>query len=37
MEYEGEMITHLNEFEVRKQLVVSISQKSDELRFYNLV
>jgi hypothetical protein len=29
--------THLNELNVRKPLVVSISQRSEELRLYNLV
>jgi hypothetical protein len=29
--------THLNELDARKPLVVSISQKSEELRLYNLV
>jgi hypothetical protein len=29
--------THLNELHVRKPLVVSISQRSEELRLYNLV
>jgi hypothetical protein len=29
--------TYLNELDVRKPLVVSISQRSEELRLYNLV
>jgi hypothetical protein len=30
-------ITYLNELDVRKPLVVSISHRSEELRLYNLV
>jgi hypothetical protein len=32
-----EKSTYLNELDVRKQLVVSISQRREELRLYNLV
>jgi hypothetical protein len=35
--HEAEESTNLNELDVRKPLVVSISQKSEELRLYNLV
>ncbi len=34
---EAEKSTCLNELDIRKQLVVSISQRSEELRLYNLV
>ncbi len=37
IEYEDVKGTYLIEFDVRKPLVVSISQKNEELRFYNLV
>jgi hypothetical protein len=37
LEYEAEKSTNLNELEIRKPLVVSISQRSEELRLYNLV
>jgi hypothetical protein len=37
LEYEAEKGTHLNELDVRKPLVVSTSQRSEELRIYNLV
>jgi hypothetical protein len=36
-EYEAEKITYMNELLVRKPLVISISQRSEELRLYNLV
>jgi hypothetical protein len=37
LEYEAEKSTHLIEIDVRKPLVVSISQRSEELRLPNLV
>jgi hypothetical protein len=37
LEEEAEESIYLNELDVRKPLVVSISQRSDELRLYNLV
>jgi hypothetical protein len=37
MDEEAEKSTHLIELDVRKPLVVSISQGSEELRLYNLV
>ncbi len=37
LEWEAEKMTNLNELDVRKPLVVSISQRSEELRLYNLV
>ncbi len=37
LDYETEKSTYLNELDVRKPLVVSISQGSEELRLYNLV
>jgi hypothetical protein len=37
LEKEAEISTYLNELDVRKPLVVSISQRSEELRLYNLV
>jgi hypothetical protein len=33
----GRRSTNLNELDVRKPLVVSLSQRSEELRLYNLV
>jgi hypothetical protein len=36
LEQEAEKSTYLNERDVRKQLVVSIPQKSEEMRNYNL-
>jgi hypothetical protein len=35
-EYEAEESTYLNDLDARKPLVVSISQRSEELRLYNL-
>jgi hypothetical protein len=37
LEQKAEKSTYLNELDVRKPLVVSISQRSEELRLYNLV
>jgi hypothetical protein len=37
LEQEAEKSAYLNELDVRKSLVVSISQRSEELRLYNLV
>jgi hypothetical protein len=37
MEKEVENSTYLIELDVRKPFVVSISQRSEELRLYNLV
>jgi hypothetical protein len=37
LEEDAEKITYLNELDVRKPLVVSISQRSGELRLDNLV
>jgi hypothetical protein len=37
VEYEAGKSSYLNELDVRKPLVVSISQSSEELRLYNLV
>ncbi len=37
LEYKAEMSTYQNELNVRKPLVVSISQRSEELRLHNLV
>jgi hypothetical protein len=37
LEKEGEKSTYLNELDVRKPLVVSILQRSEELKLYNLV
>jgi hypothetical protein len=37
LEEEAGKITCLNELDVRRPLVVSISQRSEELRLYNLV
>jgi electron transfer flavoprotein alpha/beta subunit len=37
LEQEAEKSTYLNELDVRKPLVISISQRSEELRLYNLV
>jgi hypothetical protein len=37
LEQDAEESFYLNELDVRKPLVVSISQRSEELRFYNLV
>jgi hypothetical protein len=37
LDYKTEKSTYLNELDVRKPLVVSISQGSEELRLYNLV
>ncbi len=37
LEQEAEKSTYLNELDVRKPLVVSISQRIEELRLYNLV
>jgi hypothetical protein len=35
--YKAEKSTYLNELDVRKPLVVSVSQRNEELRLYNLV
>jgi hypothetical protein len=37
LEYEAGKRTYLNELDVRKPLVVSISQRSEELSLYNQV
>jgi electron transfer flavoprotein alpha/beta subunit len=37
LEQEAEKSTYLNELDAREPLVVSISQRSEELRLYNLV
>jgi hypothetical protein len=37
LEKEAEESTHLNELDIKKPLVVTISQRSDELRLYNVV
>jgi hypothetical protein len=37
LEQEAEKSTYLNELDVRKPFVASISQRSEELRLYNLV
>jgi hypothetical protein len=37
LEKEAEKSTYLSELDVRKPLVVSISQRSEELRLYNRV
>jgi hypothetical protein len=37
LEYETEKCAYLNELNVRKPLVVSISQRSEEQKLYNLV
>jgi hypothetical protein len=37
LEREAEKCTYLIELDVRKPLMVSISQKSEELRVYNVV
>jgi hypothetical protein len=37
LKLEAENSTFLNELDVRKPLVVSISQRSEELKLYNLV
>jgi hypothetical protein len=37
LEYEAENNAHQIKLEVRKPLVVSISQKREELRLYNIV
>jgi hypothetical protein len=37
MEYEAETSTYLNELDDRKPLVVSITQRGEELRLHNPV